>query len=425
MKLICAPESYPFPTDDTSLPVVLYGQASHSERGSVGATVRHIMLRQKLIADPRAWDFLSLALSVTAADLAGHRNRSADGWTREFALEVAVADPAFWNSQQANIERLLAFLSTDRWHVHFIEGGIQLAPPIDPVQPQEDCVVLLSGGLDSLIGTIDLVTSGKQPFAVSQLVRGDARRQEKFTRSIGHGLRHLQLNHNARVPNPEMPPTQRARSLVFLAYGVLAATTLATYQADRVVPLYMCENGFISVNPPLTGGRLGSLSTRTTHPLFLRGVQDVLNNAGLHVQIENPYQLKTKGEMLVGCSDQVRLEELAMSSTSCGRFKRYGYKHCGRCVPCQIRRAAFLTWGVKDQTEYVFEDLGKDDAEHAGFDDVRSVAMAIAQVQGEGIDSWLGSTLSTILLPDVQQLKVVVQRGLNELAALHQVHGVV
>ena len=35
------------------------------------------------------------------------------------------------------------------------------------------------------------------------------------------------------------------------------------------VTLYMCENGFISINPPLTDARLGSLSTRTTHPVYL------------------------------------------------------------------------------------------------------------------------------------------------------------
>jgi hypothetical protein len=113
------------------------------------------------------------------------------------------------------------------------------------------------------------------------------------------------------------------------------------------------------------------------------------------------------------------LKELAASSTSCARFLRYGYKHCGRCVPCQIRRAAFLAWGVQDTTAYVFEDLGKDDAEHAGFDDVRSAAMAIAEVKMEGSDVWIGSSLSRALLGDISALKDVVVRGINELEQLH------
>jgi hypothetical protein len=237
-------------------------------------------------------------------------------------------------------------------------------------------------------------------------------------------LRHIQLNHNAQVPDPETPPSQRSRSLIFLAYGILVATTLARYHDGEPVTLYICENGFISINPPLTGARLGSLSTRTTHPVFLRRIQQLMDAAGLRVRLENRYQLKTKGEMLADCVDQPLLKELAPRSTSCGRYKRYGYKHCGRCMPCQIRRAAFLVWGVTDTTEYVFEDLGRDDEEHSGFEDVRAAAMAVAEVQLEGLDNWLGATLSSATLGGVGPLKSVVQRGLMEIAALHHAYGV-
>ena len=241
---------------------------------------------------------------------------------------------------------------------------------------------------------------------------------------IGGGLRLLQLNHNAHVPDPEQPPSQRARSLIFIAYGVLAATTLASYHEGHVITLYLCENGFMAINPALTGARLGSLSTRTAHPVFLRRIQQLLDAADLPVRIENPYGLKTKGEMLTECADQGLLKAKAALSTSCGRFKKYGYRHCGRCIPCQIRRAAFLRWSVADTTEYVYEDLGKDGEDHAGFDDVRSAAMAIAEVQSGGLDDWLGMALSSTLLGDVSSLKGVVERGLAELADLHSAHGV-
>jgi hypothetical protein len=212
--------------------------------------------------------------------------------------------------------------------------------------------------------------------------------------------------------------------MAFIAYGLLVATSLGRWHAGDAVTLYISENGFISLNPPLTGARLGSLSTRTTHPVFLRSLQKLLDAAQLRVHMENPYQLKTKGEMLAGCADQVLLRSLATASTSCGRFGHYGYKHCGRCVPCQVRRAAFLAWGGADSTSYVFENLGTDDEEHAGFDDVRSAAMAIAEVQSEGLDAWLGNALSTVMLGDVAPLKSVVGRALAELAALHRLHGV-
>ncbi|HEY0171849.1 MAG TPA: Qat anti-phage system QueC-like protein QatC [Pyrinomonadaceae bacterium] len=420
MKLVCAPKTYPFPDDADVLRIILYGRPDRPEDGSAGAALMEEVLRRKLVAAPRAWDLLSLALSVIAADFAGHRDRSPDGWSREFELEVAVADPAFWNTQAEVVQAALAFLSTDRWRVRFVGGGMLPEPPREQVLPDEDCVVLLSGGLDSLVGVIDLVTSGKRPYAVSQTVRGDAEKQKHFAERIGGGLRHLKLNHNARVPHPENPPSQRARSLTFLAYGVLAATALARYHEGETVTLYVCENGYISINPPLTAARLGSLSTRTTHPVFLRHVQQIVDAAGLRLRIENPYQHKTKGEMLAGCADRSLLKAEAASSTSCGRYKVYGYRHCGRCVPCQVRRAAFLAWGVADKTDYVFEDLGRDDSDYAGFDDVRSAAMAIAEVKMDGLDNWLGTALSSVPPGEVAPLRGMVERGLAEIAALHR-----
>jgi 7-cyano-7-deazaguanine synthase in queuosine biosynthesis len=424
MKFVCASKDHKFPSSKDALAIVLYGPADRQSRGCAGAAVKHQITREKLHPASRAWDFLSIALSVTAADLAGHRNKSPDGWTREFELEIAVADPVFCNKQSETIERLLRFLTTDRWNVRFLGGGVSPVPDRRPARPKEDCVVLLSGGLDSLIGAIDLVATGKHPFAVSQIVRGDAEKQRTFAESLDGGLRHLQVNHNADVPDPENPPSQRARSLIFLAYGILAATTLERYHAGKDVSLYVCENGFISINPPLTGGRLGSLSTRTTHPEFLGLVQGLLDAAGLRVRIENPYQLKTKGEMLRECKDQKTLKLHAVESTSCGRFKQFGYTHCGRCVPCMVRRAAFLKGEKADDTDYVYESLGKDDGDHAGFDDVRSAAMAIQEVKSVGIGDWIGTALSTASLGDVSDLEAMVARGLSELGSLLKAYGV-
>jgi hypothetical protein len=188
--------------------------------------------------------------------------------------------------------------------------------------------------------------------------------------------------------------------------------------------LYVCENGFISINPPLTGARLGSLSTRTTHPVFLGLVQQLIDAAGLLVRVENPYQLKTKGEMLHECTNKALLRAHASEATSCGRFKQFGYTHCGRCVPCLVRRAAFRASGMIDKTKYVHMDLGRDDKDYAGFDDVRSVAMALAEVKSDGLEAWIGTSLSTTLLGDIVPLQAMVGRGLKELGALFKFHGV-
>ena len=90
-----------------------------------------------------------------------------------------------------------------------------------------------------------------------------------------------------------------------------------------------------------------------------------------------------------------QLKEEAAQSTSCGRFQRFNYRQCGRCVPCQVRRAAFIAWGLPDTTGYVYKNLGRDDLDNARFDDVRSVAIALADVETGDLDAWLGNALSS------------------------------
>lgn len=197
---------------------------------------------------------------------------------------------------------------------------------------------------------------------------------------------------------------------------MLAATSLKRYHDGQTVPLYVCENGLIAINPPLTPRRLGSLSTRTAHPVFLGLVQSLLSDVGIRSEIENPYAFKTKGEMLAGCTDQELLSQYAASTTSCGRFARMGYCHCGRCVPCLIRRAAFNAWGHRDTTTYRYLRLSKRDADHSFFDDVRSAAVAVAEIQSSGLERWLGATLASPIIVDATPYQEVVSRGMKELS---------
>ena len=423
MKFVCGPAGFMLPVESADLAVDLYAQPLANGRASAGESARSEIVKRRLHCSQRAWDFLSIALSVVTADFASLRSDSPDGWTRELELDIAVADDCFWNAQATPLARTLAFLTTDLWTLRFHGGGQSAPQPARPVQPKQDCVALFSGGLDSLVGAIDLASVGRNPMAVSQVVKGDAGNQRSFAGQIAGGLKHLQLSHAAFTPGSR-EPSQRARSLIFIAFGVLAATTLVRYHDGDVVPLFACENGFIALNPPLTGGRIGSLSTRTAHPEFLGRLQRILNAAGLRVTITNPYVTDTKGEMLLGCSDQALLTAIAADSTSCARFLRFGYRHCGRCVPCQVRRAAFMAWGVPDTTEYIYDQIGLPGLEHSGFDDVRSVALALATIQAQGIDGWLRGALSSAYISDRALLSSMVGRAMGELQSLHRTYGV-
>lgn len=128
--------------------------------------------------------------------------------------------------------------------------------------------------------------------------------------------------------------------------------------------------------------------------------------------------------MLRECADQELLAQVAVSSTSCGRFQRFKYTHCGRCVPYQIRRAAFLSADMNDETRYVYENLGLAGRDYSAFDDVRSVAMALRSVAEDGLDGWIGSSLNSPYTANREELKSMLQRGLSELERLHVDYGV-
>ena len=419
MKLICAPPGFASPEPAYDLAVDLYAQPQAPGRACAGEAAKATILGSRFLCEQRAWDLLSIALSVVTADFAVSRGDSPDGWTREIVLHIAVGDPVFWNQHADDLRATLRFLTTDRWFLHFHDGGLLANIPRRPLFPSEDSVVLLSGGLDSLVGAIDLTANGRRPIAVSQVVRGNADAQSRFAARIGNGLRHLSLSHASRSPG-HRESSQRARSLGFIAFAVLAATALARYHEGETIPLYICENGFIALNPPLTGARVGSLTTRTAHPEFLGRFQHILDAAGLRVQLTNPYSAKTKGEMLQACADQTLLRAEAANSTSCGRFLRLGYRQCGRCVPCQIRRASFHAWGVSDTTDYQYGPIGSPGSDYSAFDDVRSVALALATVNAHGVRRWVGNAVSSPFITDRSALLSMVERAIAELRAFHE-----
>lgn len=422
MKLACAPQSVAVPAGQ-DIRFQLFSQRKVASEGAVAATMLKVIARLGITPDQKAWDFLSIALAVIAADESCPRADSADGWTRTIDLTVAVSNPKTWKKHLSKLEHALAFLSTDRWKITLIDGGIYPKPRAAQDRP-EDCICLLSGGLDSLIGAIDLTARGKAPLLVSQIAKGDKDKQKKLAKSIVGNRLHLQLNHNVTPPTGYSERSQRARSIIFIAYGVLAATCLNKYKNGETVDLYVPENGFISLNVPLTPLRLASHSTRTTHPYYFAALQDLMSAVGLNIRLINPYQFKTKGEMLAGCKDQKLLKSVAGSTTSCGRFARNAFKHCGRCVPCQIRRAAFQSWGGDPTLQYKFDNLGTNDSKHSGFDDVRSMGIAVGVVKRRGLDEWIGSGLGMLPATDRQNYAGVLDRGIKEIGAFLRKAGV-
>jgi hypothetical protein len=340
-------------------------------------------------------DLLILAAHVHAADTRISRSeQSQDSWTREIRLVVPVSDPVRWRSASPTLKRALEFLTGDRWTLGFRARPDRFAKIVSPgatlFPPTFDVVSLFSGGLDSLIGAIDLLEGGQTPLLISHAGEGatSGAQNTLFDKLKTHysdmsfkRLRVWMSFPDGIVSGVSSENSTRGRSFLFFALGVFAATGLR-----RDFMLRVPENGFIALNVPLDPLRLGSNSTRTTHPFYISSWNDLLAELGIDGRIENPYWDKTKGEMASSCANNDLLRALAADSLSCSspakaRWQGHDSEHCGYCLPCLIRRAALdAAWGRgRDSTTYTVPDLAAQrlDSEGSIGKQVRSFQVAI------------------------------------------------
>ena len=86
--------------------------------------------------------------------------------------------------------------------------------------------------------------------------------------------------------------------------------------------------------------------------------QELLEFVEIPVKLVNPYQFKTKGEMLIDVKNQIFLKNNLENTMSCshpdiGRMqKETEARHCGYCLPCVIRQAAIMRAGILDKSSY-------------------------------------------------------------------------
>jgi hypothetical protein len=251
-------------------------------------------------------DLLIVAAHVHAADTRISRTeQSQDSWTREIRLVIPVSDPNRWSTAADTLTRMLGFLTGDRWTIGFRsrpERFLSITTPRDTLLPTTfDALSLFSGGLDSLIGAIDLLENGRIPLLIShagESASSDAQNKlfsklkNHYTALAFDRLRLPMVFANGLVEGVHSENSTRGRSFLFFALGVFAGTGTGSDFVLRVP-----ENGLIALNVPLDPLRLGSNSTRTTHPFYMARWNDLLVELGIGGRVENPYWNKTKGEM--------------------------------------------------------------------------------------------------------------------------------
>jgi len=233
-KLICCPKEHlPEYLDSETLYLSMFSSSGRDDVGHIALGLPTAIRRDKLAPSIQSWDFAVIATAVAAADRAILRSETSDGWTRMIDLTISLVAPEVWTARSSELEDMLRILTGDFWKLQFLSGGLKPPKANKSKKSIADCVCLLSGGIDSLVGAINLTAAGKKPLYVSQIVRGDKNTQAKFAATLGGSDRHCQWSFAVQHPGASEKST-RARSLVFFAFAALAATGLASSEKRPV-----------------------------------------------------------------------------------------------------------------------------------------------------------------------------------------------
>ena len=354
----------PDPVPDARAASTFYWSSSSSD--SFESTYGPHLGRLGPVLSPNI-EFVRIAAAVFAADRSTPREGRGSNWnSRNIGLIVPVNSPDRWLSVSERLASLLGLLTGDSWTLRFVPD-FGCKERIAAFTPGAERVVLVSGGADSAIGALrsrQTVGPGGH-ILVSHMGATVLAPVQRSVASAARGLvpgarqRHLQIRFGRKAYQVNGAAFQneyssRSRSLLFLAFG------LAVASRDGI-PLWIPENGFVSLNPPLGAERRGSLSTRTTHPSFLEGLTAILKAVEAQSIIVNPFAGQTKGEMFSALAEEFGRAEASrfLSCThSCGSTgqRRFGISvrtQCGVCFGCIVRRAAFRASGIDDATDYI------------------------------------------------------------------------
>lgn len=335
--------------------------------------------------DPVSLDLCEIAAYVYMGDKAVSRGRY-EQWTRNLSFVVPVRDPERWDFVKEILTSTIATLSGDNVRFNFVpkpkeenvpkskQRKSKASASFEPTSfPEADCSCLFSGGLDSFAGAAYLIEQERRrPLFASHYANGELKNKQRDLMSViqekfGKNFHHFQYRVTSR-PNKNAPHkyarqenSHRARSFLFMSFATVAAASRG------LSDIFICENGVLSLNVPISDARKGSRSTRHAHPLYLFHFNQLVNALyERKFNVQNPFSLQTKGEE-IALLRTLHLESVIKDTVTCWGYPnqtcRYKYSnHCGYCIPCIVRRVSLIAAGMEDcDDQYVVDVFGSRD----------------------------------------------------------------
>lgn len=309
---------------------------------------------------PLTRDLTTIASYVLLADGAVTRGPRSDPlaskWRRSIRVSIPVEEPERWKSSYVELKRLIDYVTDDDWQFEFRSGsfGDQLKLGLlEPVGPSPTCVLLFSGGLDSLASALSLWTKDERPILATH------RTTPAGTAAARALAEKLRAEHPAwRFPNPTLNTmrapgagdaaeySQRSRGFLYLCLGTAVAIQNSV---SRVV---VAENGVTSLNLAQSSQSPGAMRSRTTHPRAIAYFRELAQSLGAEVTIETPFANLTKAEVIESAL-ALASEDLVHAAVSCSHsmYRSSATPHCGTCSQCVDRRFAGIAAGWTDEVE--------------------------------------------------------------------------
>lgn len=324
---------------------------------------------------PRLLDLLEVASLIYAADTSTTRGAgwieegAVESWSRKFYFVIAVRDLDFW--KKADITQTLAdliqFLSNDTCTFKFVPLKAELSEQAyldfghDEDWPfyRPNRVVMFSGGLDSLAGTVEMLKAGEKAVLVSHRSVGKIHaRQSKLvnalTKKFPGQIIHIPVWIN-KEKDLGREHTQRTRSFLYASIGGVITAAL---HAEGV---RFFENGIVSLNLPVADEVLQARASRTTHPISLEMLQTFLSRVHeRNIAVDNPFIFLTKTDVIQKISTTGHADLIGLTSSCAHTWHQTKAQwHCGGCSQCIDRRIAVLAAGEETNdldTDYI-EDV--------------------------------------------------------------------
>lgn len=315
------------------------------------------------------YDLLNVMCALRAADRYFTEKGFFQG-PRNLRLAIGVSDSKRWQALSPVLAETVRSLSDDTLDFYPLPLPklTTMAQPDDTALTRlmsgagrraPDCVCLYSGGADSFAGVAHLLSQGRRPVLASHSVGPISGLQKRlfevlrarFPALEPHWLVQFRSQpHSTKIKREAggrklfwrtNDSLQRLRSIFFFSVAGIIA------QAIDVKEIFMCENGLIGAAIVFSSRDDNPSTTRPAEPHYLKSMENFLRQAldfeGL--QIRNPFQYMTKGEVLTqACS--LGLHSALYQTVSCWRSGNRGVRNCGQCVPCLFRQLAFDEAGL-------------------------------------------------------------------------------